>query len=216
MKKPKIEAEEQQPRKVIRADKAPDDRILAGRGRSFQVAPRDRRGGRRSGHGIEAKIPDASGSGLRRRDQDAVDGAMAGARLEALAGVRCICPERCLPKGAIPRQDGDYRGDDYRGERYFLSRYRLRSCVRRSVAPPANPPMPGVFSSRLLCLDARLLGRGDGLRRCRGFAREPQRFQLRHIVEHGLVLRHRDRTCRSSRRRRLGGGWGGGGKAILI
>ncbi len=71
MKKPKIEAEEQSPRKIIRADKAPTT------GYSLVVD-----GHFKSHHDTVESVPDASGAGLRRRDQDAIDDRMARAGVE--------------------------------------------------------------------------------------------------------------------------------------
>src|SRR6476620_11015552 len=58
-------------------------RLLAGGGRSLQVAPRYGGSRRRGGHGLEESVPDASGAGLRRRDQDAIDDRMARAGVTA-------------------------------------------------------------------------------------------------------------------------------------
>ncbi len=81
MKKPKIEAEEPQPRKIIRADKAPTDGyslVVDGHFKSHHDTVEVRR---RGGHGFEESVPDASGAGLRRRDQDALDDRLARAGL---------------------------------------------------------------------------------------------------------------------------------------
>ena len=58
MKKPRIEAEEQQPRKIIRAG------ILTVSRLSLQVAPRYGRGRLRGRDGVEEQIPDAASAGL--------------------------------------------------------------------------------------------------------------------------------------------------------
>ena len=60
-----------------------DHRLLAGGGRSFQIASRDGRGRRRGRYGLEEQVPDASGAGLRRREQDAIDDRLAAARRNA-------------------------------------------------------------------------------------------------------------------------------------
>ena len=83
MKKPKIETEEQAAAQDRSRRQSADRRLLAGGGRPFQVAPRHGRSGRRSRHSSEKSIPDASGAGLRRRDQDTFDDRM------ARAGIMC-------------------------------------------------------------------------------------------------------------------------------
>ena len=83
MKKPKIEAEEQQPRKIVRADKAPTEGYSLVVDGHFKSHHDTVEAAEEAGHGPEESIPDASGAGLRRGDQNAFDDRMARAGMMA-------------------------------------------------------------------------------------------------------------------------------------
>ncbi len=84
MKKPKIEAEEQQPRKIIRADKAPTNGYSLVVDGHFKSHHDTVEAAEEAGMALKNQVPDASGAGLRCRDQDAIDDRMACAGLARL------------------------------------------------------------------------------------------------------------------------------------
>ena len=96
MKKPQIlRRKNQQPRKIIRADKAPTDRLLAGGGRSLPSRTMTAvEAAEEAGMALKNQVPDASGAGLRRREQDAIDDRMARAGADPNLRRRALSPAR--------------------------------------------------------------------------------------------------------------------------
>ena len=80
MKKPKLEADEPQPRKIIRADKAPTEGYSLVVDGHFKSHHDTVEAAEEAGNGVEEQVSDASGAGVRRRHQNPVDDRMARAR----------------------------------------------------------------------------------------------------------------------------------------
>ena len=72
MKKPRIAADEPQPRKIIRADKAPTSGYSLVVDGHFKSHHETVEAAEEAGMALKNQIPDASGAGLRRREQDAI------------------------------------------------------------------------------------------------------------------------------------------------
>ena len=78
MKKPRIAADEPQPRKIIRADKAPTSGYSLVVDGHFKSHHETVEAAEEAGMALKNLVPDASGAGLRRREQDAVADRLAG------------------------------------------------------------------------------------------------------------------------------------------
>ena len=72
MKKPRIAADEPQPRKIIRADKAPTSGYSLVVDGHFKSHHETVEAAEEAGMALKNRVPDASGAGLRRRKQDAI------------------------------------------------------------------------------------------------------------------------------------------------
>ena len=79
MKKPRPAADEPQPRKTIRADKAPTSGYSLVVDGDFKSHHETVEAAEEAGVALEEPVPDASGAGLRRREQDALADRLAGA-----------------------------------------------------------------------------------------------------------------------------------------
>ena len=156
MKKPRIRRKNRNRQNCAPTKRRPTD--IAGGGRSFQIASRHGRSRRRGGHGVEEQVPDAAGAGLRRREQDALDDRVAG------AGVTLDSRRRKL--------------------------FRISDNAVQVRCPPlcclaSQSARAAVFSFARLTSWRAASWRRAHVRFGR-FARQPQGFQPRHIVEHGL------------------------------
>ena len=79
MKKPRPAAEEPQPRKIIRADKAPTTGYSLVVDGHFKSHHDTVEAAEEAGMALKNQVSDASGAGLRCREQDAFDDRVAGA-----------------------------------------------------------------------------------------------------------------------------------------
>src|SRR6202140_3734847 len=105
-----------------------DHRLFAGGGRSLQVASRYGGSRRSGGHGLEDSIPDASGAGLRCRDQDAIDDRMARAGVIVAFGISIyfFFLDLVLASGGLARSAA-----------FFPNRIARRFAVRFRIAMSA-------------------------------------------------------------------------------
>src|ERR1700680_199815 len=101
-----------------------DHRLFTGGGRSLQVASRYGGSRRSGGHGLEDSIPDASGAGLRCRNQDAIDDRMARAGVIVAFGISIyfFFLDLVLGSGGLARSAASFAN---RIARRFAVRFRI-------------------------------------------------------------------------------------------